>query len=742
MQQSEGKIYRLRGRPAELESERMLFRADQIDYDDTTGDVVASGHVYFHSFEKNEEIWCDHLTYNTEDEKGKFYEVRGETHPKVVARRGVLMVDSPFHFEGKWAERVGERYLLYDGWVTNCQLPNPWWRLRGPKFDILPGQRAKGYRSIFMVRKMPLLYAPFFYHSLEKEPRHSGFLIPSPGHSTIGGFTIGLGYFWAINRSYDVTYRLQDYISRAYAHHLDFRGKPSPGSSFDVVLYGVNDRGAPNSGTPPQTFSGLSAYAVARSDLGHGWSAGALVDYTTSFRFRQEWTQSFNEAIGAELDSAGFVNKNWSTFTFDAVVSRLQNFLTSEIQETDAAGNPNYLQNAVNIRKLPEGQLATRDRRIWKNLPLWFSFESDAGLLYREEPIFQNNVLVDKFQTNQFLERLRFAPHMTSVLHWGDFSLIPSAGLDGMFYSQSQAGTPSNGVVPSPVLYNVVGTDLGRVARDASVDLVFPSFARVFQKKTIFGEKLKHVVETRATYRYVTGIGTDFNRFIRFDENDLLTNTNELQFSLTNRIYAKRRDSVQEIFTWELTQKRYFDPTFGGAVVPLARNVFAATADLTSYAFAMGPRSYSPIVSLLRTNPIGGLGIQWQADYDPYLHGIVDSSLSIDYRWKRYLVSAGNNAIHSDPILIPSANQYRFRVGYGDANHRGWNAAVDAVYDYKQHVLDYSTVQVTYNTDCCGLSVQYRRYNVGLRDESQYSVAFAVANIGTFGTLKKQDRLF
>ena len=56
--------------------------------------------------------------------------------------------------------------------------------------------------------------------------------------------------------------------------------------------------------------------------------------------------------------------------------------------------------------------------------------------------------------------------------------------------------------------------------------------------------------------------------------------------------------------------------------------------------------------------------------------------------------------------------------------------------------MQFATTQVTYNTDCCGISFQYRRFNFGARNENQFRVAFAVANIGSFGTLKKQERLF
>jgi LPS-assembly protein len=290
-----------------------------------------------------------------------------------------------------------------------------------------------------------------------------------------------------------------------------------------------------------------------------------------------------------------------------------------------------------------------------------------------------------------------------------------------------------------------VGTNIVRSARDFSADLIFPSLARVFNKKTIFGDKLKHVIEPRATYRCVTGIGDDFDRFIRFDENDLWSNTNELLLSIANRVYAKRGDSVEEIFTWEVFQKRYFDPTFGGALVAGQRNVVGPSADLTAYAFLVGPRSTSPVVSSMRISPIGGLGVRWQADYDPRLGRIVDSSFTVDYRFRKYFVSAGDSLVNTDPAITAPANQFRVRAGFGDQNHRGFNAGSEAIFDYRQGGIQYTTSQVTYNTNCCGLSVQFHSFNIGnnVGSRSEWRFAFTVANIATpLGNLKKQDRMF
>ena len=221
------------------------------------------------------------------------------------------------------------------------------------------------------------------------------------------------------------------------------------------------------------------------------------------------------------------------------------------------------------------------------------------------------------------------------------------------------------------------GTNIVRSARDFSLDLIFPTLARVFDKKTVFGDKLKHVIEPRATYRYVTGIGTDFNRFIRFDESDLLSNTNELELSLTNRLYAKRGDNVQEIFTWELMQKRYFDPTFGGALHSGQPQRFRGHGgSRPAYAFLVGPRSSSPVVSTSSARirsagsacsgrPITTRSSRrwWTATSRPIIAGRSTSS------------APGTTRSTTNPTLLsPSANQFTGRVDYGDANRRGWNA--------------------------------------------------------------------
>ena len=738
VQKKDGEVYTLHGNPAEVESANMVFRADDIVFNQETGDLEATGHVFFHDFQKNQKIWASHVTYNTDEESGKFYDVIGETMPHIVAKPGMLTTNNPFHFEGEWAERIGMKYILHHGFVTNCKMPQPWWKMRAKTFDIIPGERAISHNSTFVLRKLPIFYAPFFYHSLEKEPRKSGLLMPLVGNSSRRGFMVHAGYFWAINRSYDVSYLGQYYTTRGLVHHVDFRGKPRAGTDYDAILYGVQDRGLPDSGNPPQKFSGLSLLVVGKSDLGHGWTARGSLNYITSFRFRQEWSESYADITGSEIHSVGFVNKNWSSYTANVIFARLQDFQTSEIAVPDSPGSSSthYVSNAVTIRKLPEVEVSGRDRELLPNLPLYYSFETSAGLLYRQYPVFNNSVLVDNYQTSQFMNRSSISPHVFGAFHFAGLQLIPGFGIQETYYGEAQ--TPYQGN------YQITGTNLVRSTRDFSLDLILPSLSRIYNKKTIFGDKLKHVIEARATYRYVTGVGDDYVRFIRFDENDLVTNTNEVLLSVANRVYAKRGNSVEEIFTWEVFQKRYFDPTFGGALIQGQRNVIESTADLTAYAFLVGPRTTSPIVSVLRTSPIPNLNLRWRADYDPRTRGLVDSSLSVDYRLRNYFVAVGHSTVHTDPAITAPANQLSIRGGFGDPNHKGINVGGEAIYDLRAGTIQYSTALVQYNTNCCGFSVQFHRVNLGTHtNDNQYRFAFAIANIATtLGNLKKQDRIF
>ena len=707
-EETDGDLRHLRGH-VHLESEDKKVDADAVDYNDDTGDVEAWGNVRYENFLDGTKLNCDHATYNVNTESGVFYNVRGTSETKIIARPGLLTTNNPFYFEGQWGERKDGKYIIHEGFVTDCRVPKPWWRLTATKFDILPNDRAITYRAIFRVKNVPIFYFPAYYKSLKTLPRQSGFLTPNIGHSSTYGEMFGLAYYWAISRSYDALYRIQYFTSRGPANTLEFRGKVRPGTDFSLNVYAVEDRGIQQYGML-QKQGGEEFTFDGHSDLGDGWLARVHLDELSSFLFREAFSQSFHETIFSETHSIGYVIKHWSSYTFDVAATR--------DEEYENALSPD---NRIIIKKLPVAEFLSRDRQILGGVvPVWFSLNSSAGFLDRTQP---------EFQTPRFVGRVDVYPEVTTAFHFAGFSLTASGALRETDYGQSIV----NGVI----------TDQGvlRNARELDVHLIPPAFERIYQSpKWLGGDKVKHIIEPRVDYKFVDGID-DFNRIIRFDETDIMSDTDEVTLSLTNRLLVKDKNgNVSEVMSWEVAQSRYFDPTFGGAVIAGQRNVVQSTEDLDGFDFLDGPRNYSPIVSILRFQHV--LGFEWRVDYDPLFGRITNTSFNGNIRLSKYFFSVGHTDVNTDPVVAAPSNQINFLAAVGNRNRKGWNAGINAFYDLRMHVLDFATTEISYNTDCCGISMEYRRYNFGVRDDTQYRLSFTIANIGSFGNMRKQEQIY
>ena len=280
----------------------------------------------------------------------------------------------------------------------------------------------------------------------------------------------------------------------------------------------------------------------------------------------------------------------------------------------------------------------------------------------------------------------------------------------------------------------------------------------------LFGKAVKHTIEPRVTYRYVTGVD-NFLGVIRFDNADLVSNTNEVEYALTNRIYIKPRNQQcssndsdvpcsrvpTELLSWEVAQKYFIDPRFGGALVPGVQNVLQTTVEFSGIAFLTEPRTFSPLTSRLHIRTSQHTDLQWLFDYDQKKGRINSSDLFLDYHVGLFFFG-GNHALLHAPgeVFLSSAiptvekfNQFRLTTGMGHPSRRGLSLAGTVGYDVNLTSLQYNAIQTSYNWDCCGLNFEYRRFVLGpVRNESQYRFAFSLANVGTFGNLRRQERVF
>jgi LPS-assembly protein len=369
-------------------------------------------------------------------------------------------------------------------------------------------------------------------------------------------------------------------------------------------------------------------------------------------------------------------------------------------------------------------------------------------------------------------------------VHWKGWDLRPEIAVHDTLYTQQLSASATSPLgVPS-------GNELNRRDLETSIELRPPVLEKVFDKE-LFGRKLKHVIEPIFTYRYTTGI-SNFSNVIRFDSLDIQSNASEFEYDVIQRIYGRRRSTrhepgcepgatspaarpaklppfyipgvsavsskcedesktTRELLSWEVKQKYYYNENFGGALVAGRRNVFSDTIDLSGIAFLDSPRLWSPVVSKLRIQTSANSDVQWQLDYDSVRGRINSSAAFAEYRFGEYFFGGSQSFFHvpansvteifpNEPLVF---NQYRVLLGYGHPNKRGLSGGGSIGYDQNFNFLQYAAVQTSYNTDCCGLSFEYRHTNLpGVNVENQYRFAFTLANIGTFGNMRRQERLY
>jgi LPS-assembly protein len=782
-QEKNGPLYMLRGK-AEIRYETYVLNADEITYNSDSGDATAEGHVVLDGGPNDEHIEANHGTYNLKSESGRFEYVTGSIGARLHGNRLVLTSSNPFFFSGKAVEKTGpDHYKVYDGTVTTCELPRPRWEFSAHKVVVDVGGTAKIYHSTFGIKGIPILYLPFATLPAERLPRQSGFLIPNIGTSSIKGVILGESFFWAINRSMDAHIGAEYFSKRGWSPQGEFRARPSDKSYVDVNYFSVLDRGY---GNPRVNQGGEEVRLTAEDEFGHNFRGVADIDYLSSFVFRLAFSEVFTQAVNSEVKSDAFLSNATGGYFYNAKMERYQDY------ESTTSGQ------VITILHAPGAELGSVDHQLG-NSPFYWSYDAALEGLSRSDPVF--SPALPRFSTAPLLARLDLSPDLSLPLRIGGWSFRPALSLRDTTYTQELHLSASGA-------RSAISDTITRRALEGSVEVRPPALNRVFDREFL-GRKWKHVIEPRVVYHYVTGVD-NFSDILRFDARDILTNTNEVEYAVVNRLYAKRRSQkencgqpgmptlfvggpvphnpvpwirqsqptetpcnsgpeTREIVTWELAQKYFIDPTFGGALSPAQSSLFTSTStiDLTGIGFLVQPRHLSPLVSRLRIQSTSNTDIEWDLDYDfkqaqcektvSSLCASIRSSAAINastafvnYHVGPLTFGAGDALLRVPPeagfqvpISSQAFNQFRVLLGYGHTNKPGFSAATNIGFDANLNFLQYAAVQTTYNWDCCGINLEFRRFALGsVRNENQYRFTFALANLGSLGNLRRPERLF
>ncbi len=747
-QRKDGDTYTLDGHVV-IDYKHYIVHADRATYDADSSQVNAQGHLIVDGGPSDEHMVADHGTMNLDDHTAHYYNVTGTLGVHAISHdRYVFTAPNPFAITGDELLQLGPgSYQVIRGTMTSCRLPNPDWKLLSQTILINNG-KATARNSFFALDNLPMLYLPYVSHATEKEQRQSGFLLPIFGNSTTKGFIFGEELYLVLGRSSDLTIGSQYYSRRGFAPLGQFRYK-GIGEDFGFVrVRSLLDRlpGTANQG-------GVDVVAAGRRELTPETRAVADIEYLSSYVYRQAFEENYSAAINSEVRSQAFLTHQHNGFAETGLVQRYQSFRSD---------NPG---DEIRVLHTPELHVDAIDRAI-AGTPLLWGGKAEAAAMSRSEP---------GFQTTSVIPRIDLYPHLALPLSAGGWTLRSEAGVRETYYGRSQNPGPL-GAVPTQR-----DASLNRTAFTSEFSLRPPSVERDFHLgagsflRRWLGSDLRHSIEPEFRYRFVTGIN-NFQSILRFDQTDVLSNTNELEYGLTQHLFLRKLPShpckgdealgpadqcgggTIDWLTWTVAQKHFFDPTFGGALTRGSRNVLDTTLDLSGIAFLAQPRSASPVISRLRLRTTSATDFEWDVDYDTRRSHLLSSNASMSYRYGPVFFSVGNYRLHTlganssdgiavtpttSPGVVSNFNQLRLAAIYGSPTRHGLSAGANLGYDFRLGETQYASSQVGYNRDCCGLTFEVRRYSLGtVRDDTQYLFSFTLAGVGTAGNLNRMVRVF
>ncbi len=740
-----------------------VLRADSVVYNRKTTELEADGNLQLSGGPDDVLINATHGDMRLNMHTARFYNVSGSQGVRTLGHTVVYSTTTPLLFQGRVLLETGEgNYKVVDGSITNCRLPHPDWRIIARAIS-LDNNMASTSNAFFEFLGVPVFYLPYLHHPVSETGRASGLLTPvvSAG-SSIRGFTLGEQAYWVINRSMDMVVGAEYYSKRGWAPNGDFRYKGPGLNHLNARLNALFDRGVEEPTTNTQTGQnsnqlvnqgGVDVSLEGRKDLSPSTRVAGAVEYLSSYVYRLVFDDNYSQAISSEVSSEVVLTHNHDGKIPTVWLDRFQSFAST----TNG--------NEVKILRLPLLRYDVLDRPLGSS-QLYWGLGSSLGYLNRSEPFFHSRNVA----------RLDFYPHLSMPFTAGGWSFVPEVALRDTAYTISQNPTLTGPFTVPQISHSA----LNRADLEASVDIRAPALERDFELPR-WHRELRHVIEPELTYRYVGGIGSQARNVLLFDTTDIATDVNEAGFSLTQRFYLRPTTerpcksgsdqgsdqaadndhpeqtcpkTQREWASWQIAQEYFIDPNFGGAVIPGQRNVFDATLDLMAPTFLTSPRNIAPVISRIRFEAIDHLRVQWDLDYDSIRGQIAANNLFAGYSFGRTTVGIGHallNAVDERassgaPSVIKSQQLQPF-LEFGKPSGNGLNLALNGGYDFVQHEIQYAGAQAVYNWNCCGLTLGYRRFQLGTvgsttRDETQWLYSFTLANFGAVGDIRRGNSVF
>jgi LPS-assembly protein len=313
---------------------------------------------------------------------------------------------------------------------------------------------------------------------------------------------------------------------------------------------------------------------------------------------------------------------------------------------------------------------------------------------------------------------------------------------------------------PAITLFNplahprIDSNDLTRFYSELAIDFRPPVIGKTYRKAD-GTKRFTHVIEPYITYRRIDGL-SNYAFVPRFDDTDAVAKTSQLEYSIVNRFFRTQSTDdtndtpqSQEFLSIKLSQYYFFDPTFGGALVPGQRNQFYPLNTLSSFSSSGFPRRFSPINLQARVRPITKMYADLRLDYDTRTKEFRDVAVTGGFSARRLLIEQtwyyARRQFLDNGTIEPGTffgSQYRTTFIYGNRD-RGWYGGTSLNFNLINRSISGTTsvprvlrssTFIGYMGQCCGVELGYQTFDTGLRIENRFSFSFTLAGIGSIGT--------
>ena len=481
------------------------LRADEVRVNRVTNEVSAHGGVTVSDPEGT--LFADRVDLNLDEETGSIVD------GTVTSRR------LKYSLSGERMEKgVGQTYHIENGKFTTCHCDDgpPSWSIAGKDLKVT----LEGYGTLsggtFNILDVPVLYIPRAVFPVNRE-RQTGFLLPRFSVSNRRGFQTLAPFYWAINRSQDLTVA-GDFETGArvglvgeyrYALSRDFEGQISP-SYFNEFFRGTSTtvRNIADPNIPNDRWSVLTEHT---NGLGTAKAYADLFLISDDSFLREINTFTFDPRRDTSIRTLPFTTSRFGLAQlWDRNAFRVQGTYYQDLIKPDE----------ITLQRLPDAKLWGQQLFGDKLLARWDVTGSD----------FQRRDGIDGLRLDaqpQAMIPIHLNPALFGSVRAGfretAYHLTETESADGLNGNQSGdlVQLPQN---RSREIFHLTG--------EASTSL-----SRVYDFNRFGVAKLKHTIEPLVEYTFVPGVGQD--DLALFDGVDRDNRRSLFTYGVVSRLLAK-----------------------------------------------------------------------------------------------------------------------------------------------------------------------------------------------------------